>query len=50
MPALLESLKQLPDDTIVYHTAISQDAAGARFIDSLNPIPWWPAQRMRLSL
>ena len=39
MPALLERLKHLPDDTIVYHTAISQDAAGDRFIDSAQSIP-----------
>jgi PAS domain S-box-containing protein len=39
MPALLERLKHLPSDTIVYHTAISQDAAGNRFIDSAQSIP-----------
>jgi len=39
MPALLERLKHLPNDTIVYHTAISQDAAGDRFIDSDQSIP-----------
>ena len=39
MPALLERLKHLPNDTIVYHTSISQDAAGARFIDSAQSIP-----------
>ena len=39
MPALLERLKQLPSDTIVYHTAITQDAAGDRFIDSAQSIP-----------
>ncbi len=39
MPALLERLKHLPSDTIVYHTAISQDAAGDRFIDSAQSIP-----------
>ncbi|MFZ0772801.1 MAG: ABC transporter substrate binding protein [Candidatus Sulfotelmatobacter sp.] len=39
MPALLERLKQLPNDTIVYHTAITQDAAGARFVDSAQSIP-----------
>jgi PAS domain S-box-containing protein len=39
MPALLERLKQLPSDTIVYHTAISQDAAGERFIDSAQSVP-----------
>ncbi len=39
MPALLERLKHLPSETIVYHTAISQDAAGDRFIDSVESIP-----------
>jgi PAS domain S-box-containing protein len=39
MPALLERLKHLPRDTIVYHTSISQDAAGDRFIDSAQSIP-----------
>jgi PAS domain S-box-containing protein len=39
MPALLERLKHLPGDTIVYHTAISQDAAGEHFIDSAQSIP-----------
>ena len=39
MPALLERLKHLPSDTIVYHTAISQDAAGDHFIDSDQSIP-----------
>ena len=40
MPALLERLKHLPDHTIVYHTAITQDAAGQRFIDSASRYPW----------
>ena len=39
MPALLERLKHLPSDTIVYHTAITQDAAGDRFVDSAQSIP-----------
>src|SRR5579863_389107 len=39
MPALLERLKHLPSDTIVYHTAISEDAAGDHFIDSAQSIP-----------
>ena len=39
MPALLERLKHLPNDTIVYHTAMSQDAAGDRFVDSAQSIP-----------
>jgi PAS domain S-box-containing protein len=39
MPALLERLKHLPNDTIVYHTSISQDSAGNHFIDSAQSIP-----------
>lgn len=39
MPTLLERLRNLPDNTIVYHTAISQDAAGGRFIDSAQSVP-----------
>src|SRR5262249_11164851 len=39
MPALLERLRHLPSDTIVYHTAITQDAAGERFIDSAQSVP-----------
>ena len=39
MPALLERLKHLPSDTIVYHTAFTQDAAGDHFIDSAQSIP-----------
>jgi len=39
MPALPERLKHLPTDTIVYHTSITQDAAGERFIDSAQSIP-----------
>jgi PAS domain S-box-containing protein len=39
MPALLERLRQLPADTIVYHTAITKDATGQRFIDSAQSVP-----------
>jgi len=39
MPALLERLKELPSNTIVYHTAITLDAAGNRFIDSAQSVP-----------
>ena len=39
MPALLERLQHLPSDTIVYHTAITADAAGSRFIDSAQSVP-----------
>ena len=39
MPALLERLKHLPSNTIVYHTAFTRDAAGKRFIDSAQSVP-----------
>ena len=39
MPALLERLKHLPNNSIVYHTAITEDAAGFHFIDSAQSIP-----------
>jgi PAS domain S-box-containing protein len=39
MPTLLERLRKLPNNTIVYHTAITQDAAGERFIDSADAVP-----------
>jgi len=39
MPTLLERLRHLPSDTIIYHTAITQDAAGERFIDSAQSVP-----------
>ena len=39
MSALLEQLKHLPSNTIVYHTSITQDAAGERFIDSAQSVP-----------
>jgi PAS domain S-box-containing protein len=39
MPTLLERLKHLPDGTIVYHTSLMQDAAGARFIDATQSVP-----------
>jgi PAS domain S-box-containing protein len=39
MPDLLDRLKHLPNHTIVYHTAITQDAAGGRFIDSAQSVP-----------
>jgi PAS domain S-box-containing protein len=39
MPALLERLKHLPSNTIVFHTAFTQDATGARFIDSTQALP-----------
>ena len=39
MPKLLERLKHLPTNTIVYHTAITQDAAGTHFIDAAQSVP-----------
>ena len=39
MPTLLKRLSHLPGNTIVYHTAITQDAAGERFIDSAQAVP-----------
>jgi PAS domain S-box-containing protein len=39
MPALLERLKHLPTNTIIFHTSIMEDAAGARFIDASQSIP-----------
>jgi signal transduction histidine kinase/ABC-type uncharacterized transport system substrate-binding protein len=36
---LLERLKHLPSHTIVLHTSIMQDAAGARFIDASQSAP-----------
>ncbi len=39
MPALLEQLKRLPKHTIIVYTAISQDAAGTRFIDETQSLP-----------
>ncbi|MGC1999808.1 MAG: ABC transporter substrate binding protein, partial [Candidatus Acidiferrales bacterium] len=39
MPALLERLRRLPSKTIVYHTSIMEDAAGAHFIDATQAVP-----------
>jgi hypothetical protein len=39
MPALLERLKHLPADTIVYHTSMTEDAAGSHFIDATQAVP-----------
>lgn len=39
MPTLLERLRHLPKNTIVYHTAISEDAAGTHFIDATESVP-----------
>ena len=39
MPALLDRLTHLPSNTIIYHTAFTQDATGERFIDSTQALP-----------
>jgi PAS domain S-box-containing protein len=39
MPALLEQLKHLPEHSIALYTAISQDAAGTRFLDETQSLP-----------
>jgi PAS domain S-box-containing protein len=39
MPALLDRLRNLPDNTIVFHTSIMRDAAGNRFIDATQSVP-----------
>jgi PAS domain S-box-containing protein len=39
MPALLDRLRNLPSNTIIYHTAFTQDAAGERFVDSTQALP-----------
>jgi signal transduction histidine kinase len=39
MPALLERLKHLPSNSIIYHTSITLDAAGNRFIDAAQSVP-----------
>jgi PAS domain S-box-containing protein len=39
MSTLRERLRHLPNDSIVYHTSLMQDAAGARFIDASQSVP-----------
>ena len=39
MPALLKQLRRLPEHSIVFYTAISQDAAGTHFIDETQSLP-----------
>jgi PAS domain S-box-containing protein len=39
MPDLLERLKHLPSNTIVYHTSMMQDAAGTHFVDAIQSVP-----------
>ena len=39
MPALLEQLRRLPEHSVVFYTAISQDAAGTHFIDETQSLP-----------
>ena len=39
MPSLLVRLKHLPNNSIIYHTSITLDAAGNRFIDAAQSVP-----------
>jgi PAS domain S-box-containing protein len=39
MPTLLERLRHLPSDSIVYHTSIMVDAAGNHFVNSNQSVP-----------
>jgi PAS domain S-box-containing protein len=39
MHTLLARLRHLPTNTIIYYTAITQDAAGERFIDATQSVP-----------
>jgi PAS domain S-box-containing protein len=39
MPSLLERLKNLPPQSIVYHTSIMKDAVGTHFIDATQSAP-----------
>ncbi len=39
MDALLERLRRLPSKTIIYHTSLMEDAAGAHFIDASQSVP-----------
>ena len=39
MPSLLERLKHLPSNSIIYHTSIMLDAAGNHFIDASQSVP-----------
>ncbi len=39
MPSLMERLKHLPSNSIIYHTSIMLDAAGNHFIDASQSVP-----------
>ncbi len=39
MPSLLERLKHLPSNSIIYHTSMMLDAAGNHFIDASQSVP-----------
>jgi signal transduction histidine kinase len=39
MPSLLERLKHLPSNSIIYHTSMMLDAAGNHFIDATQSVP-----------
>jgi signal transduction histidine kinase len=39
MPSLLERLKHLPSNSIIYHTSMMLDAAGKHFVDASQSVP-----------
>src|SRR4029077_3874 len=39
MPDLVERLRHLPSNTIVFHTSMMQDAAGSHFVDAIQSVP-----------
>ncbi len=39
MPTLLERVRHLPNNTIIYYTAITEDGAGTHFIDATQSVP-----------
>jgi signal transduction histidine kinase len=39
MPSLLERLRHLPGNSIIYHTSVMLDAAGNHFIDASQSVP-----------
>ncbi|HZH49223.1 MAG TPA: ABC transporter substrate binding protein, partial [Nitrospira sp.] len=39
MPILLERLRQLPSNTIVFHVSFTEDVTGERYVDSAQAVP-----------
>jgi PAS domain S-box-containing protein len=39
MPALLQQLRRLPDNSIIFYTSFSEDPAGTHFIDETQSLP-----------